>query len=328
MSHDLDIAKDGKVSMGYAGETPWHGLGTKVADCLTPAEILKAANLDWTVEKIPMQMIDGSSVPSHYALRRSSDSKILGICGKSFLPTQNDMAFKFFDDFVKAGSMKMDTAGAIDHGRRVWGLASIQKSFKLAGGDEVNGYMLLSNPHIWGRSITTAFTPIRVVCNNTLTQAMQGISAKTEGVFRLRHTQVFNEELHETAKIALGVATDQLKVFEEQARHLSKKTFTDESKVLYVSELFHKGADLGADELGRNAQQVLEAIETQPGAGMKSSKGTYWGLFNAVTYVTDHKLGRTDDSRLTSAWFGPNANLKSKALNLAIQHADKYGKAA
>jgi hypothetical protein len=38
--------------------------------------------------------------------------------------------------------------------------------------------------------------------------------------------------------------------------------------------------------------------------------------------LTDHKIGKTADTRLQSAWFGANKNLKIKALESAIEFAE------
>ncbi len=51
MAHMIEFL-DGKASMAYAGETPWHGLGTEVPNDLTPAQMLKAAGLDWKVNPV------------------------------------------------------------------------------------------------------------------------------------------------------------------------------------------------------------------------------------------------------------------------------------
>ena len=42
-------------TMAYAGETPWHGIGTQVSEELTPFEMIKSAGLDWNVRKCPVQ---------------------------------------------------------------------------------------------------------------------------------------------------------------------------------------------------------------------------------------------------------------------------------
>ena len=38
-------------TMAYAGEVPWHGLGVKVIDDLTPEQMMQKAGVDWSVEK-------------------------------------------------------------------------------------------------------------------------------------------------------------------------------------------------------------------------------------------------------------------------------------
>ena len=70
--------------------------------------------------------------------------------------------------------MIMDTAGALKEGQIVWALADVKEGFKLFGEDEVRGYLLFSNPHIYGKSIDIKFVLERVVCNNTLTMAPCG----------------------------------------------------------------------------------------------------------------------------------------------------------
>tara|TARA_R110000787_G_scaffold196152_3_gene307438 strand:- start:14233 stop:15210 length:978 start_codon:yes stop_codon:yes gene_type:complete len=314
-------------TMAYAGETPWHGLGKKVSDALTPDEMLKEAGLDWEVRRVPL-VLEGTNakIDSHFALERSSDKSILGICGKDWQPTQNKQAFSFFREFTEAGHMKMETAGSLLEGRQTWALAAIKKSFALKGKDEVGGYLLLSNPHIWGKRILAAFTTVRVVCNNTLTMAVNG--AKGNSTFKMTHTNVFDEAMQEKATVAMGMASKKFDEFQEAAELLATTRINDDQLCDFLKETFHPtiqyvtlNDEKVVDLLGRTAQRVREAIETQPGADLESSKGTYWGALNAVTYLTDHKLGRTQDNRLASAWFGTNANLKARAFETAIEHA-------
>ncbi len=73
-------------------------------------------------------------------------------------------------------------------------------------------------------------------------------------------------------------------------------------------------------ELSTTAKNTLEVIDTQPGADI--APGTWWNALNAVTYMTDHQLGRSADTRMTSAWFGLNQTKKLKAINSAIEFAE------
>ena len=157
-------------TMAYAGEVPWHGIGTEVPSDVSPDQMLKFAGLDWEVQKVPSYInVNQETVfTGRHALVRSSDKSILDIVTDDWNPVQNHDAFKFFNDFVYAGDMEMHTAGSLKSGQIVWALAKIKDSFELFGGDKVEGYLLFSNPHRFGQAIDIRFTPIRVVCNLSL----------------------------------------------------------------------------------------------------------------------------------------------------------------
>lgn len=124
MAHELEMV-NGEASMAYAGDTPWHGLGVKVLPDLTPEQMLKAANLDWTVEKSPAYaLINGEpELIGRSALVRDRDHSILDIVTDDWNPVQNAEAFDFFHEFVMAGDMEMHTAGSLKGGQIVWALA-------------------------------------------------------------------------------------------------------------------------------------------------------------------------------------------------------------
>jgi len=127
MAHMIEFL-DGKASMAYAGETPWHGLGTEVPADLTPNQMLKAAGLDWRVNPVPaFADIAGKQVAiGHSALVRDVDNKILDVITDDWIPNQNEAAFEFFNDFVAAGEMEMHTAGSLRGGQLVWALAKVK----------------------------------------------------------------------------------------------------------------------------------------------------------------------------------------------------------
>ncbi len=161
-------------TMAYAGEVPWHGLGEKVSNDLTPKQMMKKAQVDWEVLEVESFIeFNGKKTPTgDKSLVRSTDGKVLTNTGPGWKPVQNEQAFEFFAEYVYAGDMEMHTAGSLKDGKMVWALAKVKESFKLFKGDEVESYLLFSNPHEYGKSIDVRFTPIRVVCNNTLTLAL------------------------------------------------------------------------------------------------------------------------------------------------------------
>ena len=312
MAHEIEMV-NGVAQMAYAGETPWHGLGTKVLPDLTPDQMLDAAGLNWEVRKVPAfaTINDRQVNVGHSALVRNIDDKVLDVVSNDWNPVQNSEAFAFFNDFIAEGDMEMHTAGSLKDGQIVWGLAKVKAGFSLFNGDEVESYLHFTNFHKYGFSTDVRFTPIRVVCNNTLTLSL---NTKVEKMVKISHRREFDGD---NVKLMLGVAAEKLAQYKEMAQFLGSKRYSNENVVEYFKRVFPSA---GQKEVSRSANTAMEILETQPGA--QYAEGTWWTAFNAVTYMTDHLLGRTQDTRLTSAWYGVNKNVKTKALESALEFAE------
>lgn len=310
---------NGKAQMAYTGETPWHGLGTKVPADLTPIQMLEAAGLDWTVEKVPARVtIAGEDINiGKSALVRSVDNSILDVVTDDWNTIQNEEAFEFFNDFVMAGDMSMETAGSLRNGQIVWGLAKVNESFDLfKGKDQINSYLHFTNFHRFGFATDVRLTPIRVVCNNTLTLSL---NQKVENMVKISHRKKFDAE---NVKVMLGVAHDKMLKYKDMAQYLCTKRYNGDNIVEYFKSVFplNRPKEDTKKEISKNARDALVYINTQPGAEL--GEGTWWQAFNTVTYMTDHTLGRSADTRLQSAWYGGNKNLKIKALETAVEFAN------
>lgn len=310
-------------TMAYAGEVPWHGLGVPVSNDLTPAQMMQKAGLDWKVREVESFVeYDGKRMPTgQKSLIRESDSKILTNVGENWNPVQNETAFEFFSEFVMNGDMEMHTAGSLKDGQMVWALAKVKDSFELFGGDKVDSYLLFSNPHQYGKSIDVRFTPIRVVCNNTLTLSLD---SKKDNSVKVGHRVEFDAS---QVKQALGIANQKLNTYKEMAEYLGSKRFTTDSYVEYLNTVFPRTADkrvqdkpLSVDTLSRNARLAFDVVDFQPGAGF--AQGSWWQAFNSVTFVTDHVQGRSNDNRLYSSWFGGNQLRKKDAMKTALEFAN------
>lgn len=310
-------------TMAYAGEVPWHGLGVPVSNDLTPVQMMQKAGLDWNVREVESFIeFDGKRMPTGLkSLVRETDGRILTNVGENWNPVQNETAFEFFSEYVMAGDMEMHTAGSLKDGQMVWALAKVKDSFELFGGDTVESYLLFSNPHQYGKSIDVRFTPIRVVCNNTLTLSLE---SKAERSVKIGHRVEFDPT---EVKEALGIATEKLYTYKEMAQFLGKKRYTQDNVIEFFNTVFPRTADkkvqgkaLSLDTLSRNAKLSFDALEQQPGA--EFAEGSWWQAFNAVTYITDHVQGRNEDNRLYSSWFGGNQVRKRDALKTAIEFAE------
>ena len=315
MAHEVE-------TMAYAGQVPWHGLGVSVINDLTPSQMLKKAGLDWSVDKVPAYVdYNGQKLETgKQALVRSSDNRILTMISEDWEPVQNDTAFEFFNDFVMTGDMEMHTAGSLKQGNMVWALAKVKDSFSLfKGKDTVESYLLFSNPHEYGKSIDIRFTPIRVVCNNTLTLSL---NQKSDMMVRLNHRRAFDADM---VKNTMGIAKNKLTQYKEMAEFLASKSFKADTVVEYFQTVFPMVTTKLTEEeqklkMSRPASIAHSVLESQPGA--EFGEGTWWSAFNAVTYSIDHLLGRSADTRIQSSWYGINRSKKIQALEKAVDFAE------
>lgn len=310
-------------TMAYAGEVPWHGLGVPVSNDLTPVQMMEKAGVDWSVQECESFVdFNGERISTgQKALVRSTDGRVLTNVGKDWNPVQNEQAFEFFSEYVFAGDMEMHTAGSLKDGQMVWALAKVKDSFDLFGGDTVESYLLFSNPHQYGKSIDVRFTPIRVVCNNTLSLSL---SMQAERQVKVGHRVEFNPG---EVKEALGIASEKLATYREMAEYLGSKRFSMDKLIEYYNTVYPRTSDkrvqdkkLSVETLSRNAKECLNVLETQPGA--EFAEGSWWQAYNSVTFVTDHVQGRNADNRLYSSWFGGNQTRKKNALETAIEFAE------
>ncbi|MHA1859147.1 MAG: DUF932 domain-containing protein [Candidatus Thorarchaeota archaeon] len=307
MSHEVE-------TMAYAGQVPWHGLGEKVAPNLSVEEMLVAAGLDWEINLEPVR-VSGQTVPGFFGMQRSSDGKVLDICGSRYKPTQNHQAFEFFREFVEAGDAILETAGSLKEGRYVWGLANLDTSFTLPGKDKVDGYILCGCPHQQGKSLLFKRTAIRVVCHNTLTAALRG----GDDTFRFVHRSKFGKSAIARAKRVLGLAREDIVQFGKEAKLLVEHEIKLSQFTSIVAPIMCPKAS--ADKImdmcddienySPRMKQIYNSYMNAPGA----TPGNAWGVLNAVTHYCDHVASRTQDQRLTNAWFGKTARQKQAVLD-------------
>jgi phage/plasmid-like protein (TIGR03299 family) len=317
MAHELEIV-NGQAQMAYVGELPWHGLGTKVPADLTPDQFMVTAGLDWKVTKEKLVTPQGVIVPNKEALVRTSDNSVLDVVGTGWNPVQNSEAFEFFNDYVVAGDMEMHTAGSLKNGQMVWALAKTKESFELFNGDQTDNYFLFTNPHQFGKSINIRMTPIRVVCNNTLTLSL---SKESDKMVTVNHRKAFDPDM---VKEQMGIAREKMEQYKSMAEFLGGKRYTADNVIQYFNEVFGAPAKEKVDNVipftSRNAKIAYENLDTQPGANF--AQGSWWTAFNSVTHMTDHLQGRENDSRLQSAWYGRNRKVKLNALDKALEYAE------
>ncbi len=315
MGHNLNIV-NGKASMMYVREVPWHRLGTRLEKPATAAKAIEAAGLGFTVEKIALKTNDPElHVDGHFATVRTDTWQVLGVVGSRYSIIQNRDAFATFDALVGEGEAIYHTAGVLGKGERIWLLAKLPDYIRVNGADFVEKYLLLTNSHDGSGPVRVKLTPVRVVCENTLALALNG----EEQEVHIRHTAQAGARLKEAHEI-LGLTNKLYAELDCIFNSMSAKHIDGKSLASYVNAVFPKVSNSGdRSRIIKTREKVLELAET--GRGAELSRGTVWGAYNAVTEFVDHYrlTSVTDAAGLKSMWFGSGERIKKQAFRTAME---------
>ena len=304
-------------SMMYVGKEPWHGLGKKIPEGkrLNIHEAIIASGLDWEVELRHIYAENGPmmiGIPNQYAVCRQKDNSVLGIVGPDYVPLQNKDAFEWFQPFLDTGSVTLETAGSLKGGSMVWVLARISGAdLKVGDKDGIAHYVLLSNSHDGSLAVRVGFTPVRVVCNNTLCLAHESEASK---LLKARHTAGLLENLKYIREI-MDLAHEEFHATVEQYKVLLVRKIDHKTLAEYVKFVFDLPEN-GGKELIPNITHLMEH-----GRGSEMAGNTYWGAYNAVTGYLNYFRGKTQDNTLSSLWYGDSSQVNKRALEAAMKMA-------
>jgi phage/plasmid-like protein (TIGR03299 family) len=314
-------------SMFSVTEVPWHGLGKILEHNPSVDEAIVQAGLDWDVNLhrlyAKVEGVELTDIPA-FATIRSTDRKPLGVVGPTYRVLQNRDAFKWFQPFIDAGEAGLETAGSLRGGKRVWVLAKLNRDpMVITGNDTVDKFVLLSNSHDGTLAIRCGFTPVRVVCANTLAMAHGCESSK---ILRVRHTQKANLALEQIREI-MNKADQAFEATADQYRALVRAGVVEKQLKQYITLVFKpviiEGGPMDTEDAKNEAKRLHDRIiplfEKGRGNDLPGVSGTMWAAYNSITEYLSHERGRSDDIRLDSTWFGQAASLNQRALQVAVK---------
>lgn len=350
MAHNLDFnERTGRYSFFSVQEKAWHGLGQIVTDYPTSAEAIKQAGLDYEVIKSPLytnasNIIDPSdnleivnnevNVPNYFATIRTDNNAVLGVVGKEYHIVQNREAFSFFDAIVGGtDGILYETAGALGNGERIFITAKLPDYIRVGNGDDVTEkYIFLTTSHDGSGSITAAFTPVRIVCQNTLNASLRNMS----NVVRIRHTSGAKQRLENAHKV-MGLANEFSNQLEDIFNNWAKvKVADNEVKKMIQFALCPNKETLqhlksgNDDEISTVFKNTVEDAfayaMTSDSQQMNTTKGTLFGAYNAVTgYYQNVRSYKDSEAKLQSIILGGTAQLKSQKAFEICTNFQKLG---
>ena len=295
-----------------AGPAPWHDLGVELHHPRTAKEAIESAIAGYTRSKT-QQKANAGVTHDAPATMGTEGGTLPDPAGTGFGSIQNRDEFAFFDALVDQQEAVYETAGVLGLGDRIWILAKLTGYIKVHHNDIVNKYLLLTGSHDGTSHVRVKLTPIRAVCNNTLTSTFHG--AGDVHVGPTPHAARNADQGTEVLALSQSLYSQLDIIFNGMA---ATKISAEQLRG-YVQALVPDSEEAENDSTAETMRNsVLQLHDSGKGANL--SRGTLWGAFNSVTEYTDHMMMRGDPThRLNSIWFGRGEQLKLKAFHLAEQ---------
>lgn len=341
MAHNINRhARTNKDAFFSVKEKAWHGLGQIVQDYPTSAEAIIFAGLDYEVIKQKLFTADYNEdsiliaentkpVNSHFATMRTDTNQLLGIVGTKYEVVQNKTAFSFFDSILETGGIKYETAGALGNGERIFITAKMPDVLKVGRKDEIEKYIFLTTSHDGSGSIMAAFTPVRIVCNNTLSMALKDHS----NAVYIKHTANAAQKLNEAARImAIAETTGEqleylfnkwanVRVNDKEVKKLISLAMAP-NKEIFTAIVKGKEIELSA-HFENILADVFEYAQASPTQQMPTTQNTLFGVYNAITgYYQNCKTYKTQDNKINSIMFGTGLERSKKAFEICSMASD------
>lgn len=296
-------------------------VGVDVSQAKTGAEALSMAKLNWNVSARDLfhsgtEVGIVKEIPTHRAFVRDDSEAVLSVLTKDFTPVQNEKVLSFFDPFLSSGEATLEFAGELKGGKAIWACAKLNRApIVVKGNDTVNKYLLAVNSHDGTRALRIQLLPFRPACSNILQRL-----GKIGEFIRILHTAKAEATLDEVQKI-VNASNAAFEATAKQYQKLAGKSVKEKDLKKFVKLVF---APHNVDEqrqelaLEKHEETIKRLFETGAGSDLESAKGTYWGLYNAVTEYLTHERGRNESSRMASLVLGSEARLGAKALEAAL----------
>lgn len=281
-------------SMLYVGETPWHGLGVSYIDPPeTSDEIIRGAHLDWTVSAAPMNTDLHGHIDQYHAIYREDNQKVLGVVNRYPSIVQNVDTFRTFDNLL-GSKVITDTAASLGNGEIVFGCFKLSDSYQIID-DQVDHYLVVMNDHLKpDGNVTILNTPIRVVCQNTLSAAL------SSAIYKARIPITTDVSLNETYVNKLfDCISSSISQLSTVADKMVNQKIDSQSREKIIDVLFPYLPDAGFNEKTELANARIGVLRDTFINCMKKDDlanytGTAYQMFNAIIDFETHYFKRLD----------------------------------
>lgn len=347
------------VTESGAKDIVWKQFGTSFeGQNVSVEEAIKEIGADFNVSKQPLirvtqdvydaikngtpldtlNLSSANLITSHAATVRDDHDFTLGVVGKDYTQCQNTKAFEFIN-FIKEVSGEepiVETAGLLGNGERLFVTCKLGADSYLNPNDAVKNYVVFTNAHDGSGAVMAFFSPIRVICSNTLAFAIKHCHNKV----MFKHTKNLNQRLdwtiEENRKKALEVFSKSVKFSEkwmDEMLKLRTQSVDENFKKDFVARMYLNDAAFklyqqnnrdwdGVDEISTRSKNQANALidSIEYGIGQQENRGTkLWLLNGLTTYIQNAQNWKDAETQFNSVIMGGTEGKRiQKAYDLLI----------
>lgn len=257
----------------------WEAVGSNISAATSVEEALKISGLDYTVEKVPVFLEDGTPIPGAFCTKKEGTNDTFGVVGSQFGIIQNQEALSFVDNLVSEG---LTFVKAGENHKMLYLIGKLPSIEVL--GDEVTPYLIFQNSHNGSTTLKATIAPLRIVCQNQFNLTFR----KAVNKISLRHTKSIKGRLH-TAQQVLLQNTEYLSEFQKQALGLAQEKVSKKQVDTLLDGIFEIKPEFNPTQVRRMEEKRDRFLSAYQADDNQNFLGTKWGLINAYTDFVTHK---------------------------------------
>lgn len=262
----------------------WTNIGYDIRKATTVEEALKLSHLDYTVEKVPCFLADGTPIPGAFCTKKENSLETFGVVGKEFSIIQNIEGFDFINALVGEG---LTFLKAGENRKMVWIIGQLPTIEVM--GDKVTPHVIFQNSHGGNTTLKATIAPLRIICQNQFNLTFR----KADNKISLRHTSSIKDRLH-TAETVLAQNSIYLDEFKKKAEEMASVKVSKAKVDSFLDTIFEVKADFNPTQIKNMEEKRTRFLAAYQAEDNQNFIGTQWGLVNAYTDYVTHKPLKKD----------------------------------
>ena len=275
-------------------------------------QVLEETKTNWNVNKLPLVAIESNDHnllnTETYGLFRSDNNNWLGSVGNRYEVMPNHELAEIMVGIQDRFGGEI-LGGQLQGGKKIYYQMTLPS--ERIGNDVIKRNITCLNSHDGTSSIGFGSTNVVVSCSNMFHRAMKDLS-------RFRHTMSASDRLA-IAVTEFQKALDTDRALMDDFQKMSQIQIDETILEKVMGSVFNVDMKSKVSDNSTRKRNQVSQFEVALAKETREKGGTLWGLFNAVTYYTNHLEKKQD---LNYLMYGSGYKKNLTAFNTIKKHME------